>query len=108
MTQQSQGRDEIKGQIAFQLKEHHLPYSIHVPGSDTGNLEHCVDKIETLITDSRNRLLDELMEKIGKNEPTMGAQDEAGHISIEDCEAEARNCLRIEWRSLITGMRKKP
>jgi hypothetical protein len=55
---------------------------------------------------ARQKLVDEVVELIasyieaiiGKDEPTMGAQNEAGHVSLDDYEAAARNGLRAEQR----------
>lgn len=52
---------ELQEAIAHQLNNHHLPYSIHATGSDTGNLEHCTNKILALFTKAQLQLVDELM-----------------------------------------------
>ncbi len=43
---------------------------------------------------------------IGPDEPTMGAQNEAGHVAIEDYEAAARNTLKAELRAALARYMK--
>lgn len=39
----------LREEIAAKLRNHHLPLTIHADDS-TGNLDHCVDAIESLLT----------------------------------------------------------
>lgn len=111
MTQQSQGRDELKSPDSDFIKEFRRlkqlrnSHQIDEPDFDEG--------VEKLFIDSHNRLLDGLLEKgpedyvHTENEDTKTGQSVENHINdVMKMVSNGINQSNCSWRSLITGMRK--
>lgn len=91
----------LRDAVGRQLKSHHLPYSIHVVGSDMGNIDHCIAAIMQAFQSAIDELV--LPEKIDGSRLTKEEfmNTKAGVL------VRARNNVIDQAQAAITEWRSK-
>lgn len=84
-----------------QLDEILLPLKIYADSELRAvDPEKCIAKVKAAILANFTPNT-EIEAALGEEEPTFGAQNEAGHVALEDYEASARNNLRYQIRQRL-------